>query len=77
MDMQTLINIGGGIIVAGIGWFARQLWEAVQALQHDMHQIEVDLPRNYVRKDEFTETMQRIEKIVERIYDKLEGKADK
>lgn len=77
METQTLINAGLGIILTGIGWFARQIWEATQALQRDMHEIEVELPKNYVRRDEFADTMKRIETIVERIYDKLEGKADK
>ncbi len=77
MDTQTIINVGGGVILATGGWFARQLWDAVRELRRDLHAIETELPRSYVRRDEFTETMQRIEKIVERIYDKLDGKADK
>ncbi len=77
MDHQTIINLAGGATLTALGWFARQLWEAVQELRRDVHQIEVDLPRNYVRKDEFTDTMKRIESIVERIFDKLDGKVDK
>lgn len=77
MDHQTLINLAGGATLTALGWFARQLWEAVQELRRDVHQIEVDLPRNYVRKDEFADTMKRIESIVERIFDKLDGKVDK
>lgn len=77
MDHQTLINLAGGATLTAFGWFARQLWEAVQELRRDVHQIEVDLPRSYVRKDEFTDTMKRIESIVERIFDKLDGKVDK
>lgn len=77
METQALINGALAIILTGVGWFARQLWEATQALQRDLHQIEVDLPKNYVRKEEFMDTMKRIETIVERIYDKLDGKADK
>ena len=77
MDTQTIINVGGGLILAGGGWFARQLWDAVGELRRDLHAIETELPKHYVRRDEFSETMQRIEKIVERIYDKLDGKADK
>jgi hypothetical protein len=77
MDTQSIINVGGGIILTGIGWFARQIWEATQSLQHDVHQIEVDLPKNYVRRDEYSSTMMRIEDMFQRIFDKLEGKVDK
>ena len=77
MDQQTLINIGGGIILAGIGWWARVIWESVQRLKDDLHEIEVDLPKSYVTKDDFNITMKHIESMVQRIYDKLDGKADK
>lgn len=77
MDTQTIINTGIGIILLSGGWFAREIWGAVKEMQRDMHKIEVDLPRNYVRKDEFTDSIRRIEEICERIFDKLDGKADK
>jgi len=77
MDHQTLINLGGGVILAGIGWWARVIWESVQRLKDDLHEIEVDLPKSYVTKDDFNQTMKHIENMVQRIYDKLDGKADK
>lgn len=77
MDPQSLINIGGGVILAGVGWWARVIWESVQRLKEDLHEIEVDLPKSYVTKDDFNITMKHIETMVQRIYDKLDGKADK
>ena len=77
MDPQSLINIGGGVILAGVGWWARVIWESVQRLKDDLHEIEVDLPKSYVTKDDFNITMKHIETMVQRIYDKLDGKADK
>jgi hypothetical protein len=74
---QGTINIAIGAALAVVGWFARQLWEAVQSLNGDIHQIEVDLPVNYVRKDEMDKRMDHIEDMFKRIYDKLDGKADK
>jgi hypothetical protein len=77
MDTQTLINAGLGIILTGIGWFARQIWEATQKLQDNLHKIEVDLPMHYVQKSDYSETMKRIEIMFERIFDKLDQKADR
>lgn len=77
MDHQSLINIGGAVILAGIGWWARVIWESVQKLKEDLHSIEVDLPKSYVTKDDFAKTMRHIEDMFQRIYDKLDGKADK
>lgn len=77
MDTQTLINTGLSALLAAIGWFARQLWDAVDGLKKDVHQIEVDLPKTYVMKDDLDKRMAHIEDMFQRIYDKLDGKADK
>jgi len=37
----------------------------------------VDLPKSYVSKHEFHDTMQRIESMVQKIFDKLDDKVDK
>jgi hypothetical protein len=74
---QGTINMAVGAALAVVGWFARQLWEAVQSLKGDIHQIEIDLPVNYVRKDDMDKRMDHIENMFQRIYDKLDGKADK
>lgn len=77
LDAQTLINVGLAAILAAVGWFARQLWEAVQRLQRDLHEVEVSLPTSYVSKNDFNTTMKHIESMFQRIYDKLDEKADK
>ena len=74
---QTTINLALGAALAVAGWFARILWEAVQSLKADIHQIEVDLPLHYVRKDDMDKRMDHIEHMFQRIYDKLDEKADK
>jgi hypothetical protein len=76
MDQST-INMVFGAVLAVAGWFARQLWEAVQALNADLHELEVDLPKTYVMKDDLDKRMAHIEDMFQRIYDKLDGKADK
>jgi len=77
VDAQTLINLGLGIILAGIGWWGRVVWDSLQKLKDDVHEIEIDLPKSYVSKDEFHDTMSRIEGMVQKIFDKLDGKMDK
>ena len=77
MDTQSLINLAGGIILAGIGWWARMIWESVQKLKDDLHQVEVDLPKSYVSKNDLDKRMQHIEDMFQRIYNKLDQKADK
>ena len=77
MEMQNFLNLAGGAAIAAGGWFARQLWDSVQELKKDIHQIEVDLPKNYVMKEDLDKRMAHIEDMFQRIYDKLDGKADK
>ena len=77
MDTQTLINLGGAIILAGMGWLARELWGAVKELRKDLHNIEVALPSHYIRKDEFQEGVKELKEICRQIFERLENKADK
>ena len=76
MDQST-INMVFGAILAVSGWFFRMLWEAVQTLKNDLQKVQIDMPVNYVRKDDLDKRMDHIEDMFKRIYDKLDGKADK
>jgi len=77
MDMQNLINLLGGAALSVFGWFARQLWDAMKELRADLHVLEVNLPEKYVKKDDIDRRMEHIESMFQRIYDKLDAKADK
>ena len=77
MDPQMLFNLASGAVVGGIGWFARQIWDSVQRLQAELHSLEVELPKTYVSKFDLDKRMDHIEGMFQRIYDKLDGKADK
>jgi len=77
VDTQNLFNLVAGSAIAVGGWFARELWDSVQSLKNDVHRIEVDLPKNYAMKDDLDKRMDHIEAMFQRIYDKLDGKADK
>lgn len=77
MDMQAILNLAAAIAFSVAGWLGRQLWDAVASLRADLHDLEKELPISYVRKDEFTDHMRRIEMKLDRIFEKLEGKADK
>ncbi len=77
MDTQTLINLAAGVTLAVIGWFARELWGAVKDLQKNLHEMEIDLPKSYVSKLDLDKRMDHIETMFQRIYDKIDEKADK
>jgi chaperonin cofactor prefoldin len=77
MEAQQIINIIVGTVLSVLGWFARQLWDAVQDLKKDMKSLEVDLPTHYVRKEELENRLDRLEDMLNRIFEKMDSKADK
>lgn len=84
MDWQIIVNIVAGVIVGVGGWFARRLYDAVDALQSDISRIELHLSENYVKKSEvdsfrtdMDKRFDRIEVLLDKLYDKLDQKVDK
>lgn len=77
MESQTLLNSLFSLVLLGTGWFLNELWRATKELRKDLHQIEAELPKEYVLKIDLDQRMRHIEEMFQRIYDKLDGKADK
>ncbi len=77
MDFQFFFNTVLGAALMVIGWFARQLWDATQKLKEDVSDLELNMSENYVKKIDITSRFDKIESILERLFDKLESKEDK
>lgn len=77
MEPQTIINLVAGSVLMVVGWLARELWVAVKELRADLHRIEIEMPTNYIRRDEFSEGMKEIKEMLRQIFDKMDGKVDK
>jgi hypothetical protein len=77
MDSQHLIDIGLGITSAVTGWFARELWSAVKDLKADLARLSVELPKTYVTRDDYRADLKEIKEMLGKIFDRLDGKADK
>ena len=77
MENQSLFNIGVVSILACIAWFARELWGKTQKHDERMNKIEVDLPTRYVSKVDIESRFDKLELILEKIFDRLDRKADK
>ena len=84
METQTTIDLIGGALLAIIGWFARQLWEAVNELKRDVNSLELHVSENYVKKidvnslkSDINVRFDRLEQLMDKVYDKLDNKADR
>jgi hypothetical protein len=76
MEPQTLINLGVGVILTIVGWLSRQLWDAVERMKADIKNIEITLPSHYARKDDIQSRFDKVEVMLEKIFDKLDLKQD-
>ena len=74
---QTVINILGGSAMAVAGWFMRMLWEADKELRADLSRLREELPKTYAEKMDLTRGFERVFEKLDRIEEKLDGKADK
>ena len=77
MDMNTIINIVLGVCLSVGGWFVRQMWDAVQNLKADIQRIEIELPTSYVRKSDLDARLDKIDDMLEKLFDRLNSKVDK
>ena len=68
-----LIGLACGIL----GWFARELYNATQALRKDLSALEVKLSSDYVRYDRLQDAMKPIMDSLHEIKIALQSKVDK
>jgi hypothetical protein len=84
VDYQVLFNVAGGLAAFLGGWWMKVLHESIRDLQdgekklaEKVSSIEVLVAGNYVKRDDFDRSVQAIFHKLDRIEDKLDGKADK
>lgn len=74
---QSIINSLLGGALSALGWFARQIWDAIKELRSDLARVREELPSHYVPKDEFHQFSAVLFKKLDRIEDKIDTKKDK
>ena len=74
---KTIINIVGGAILTAGGWFARTLWDAVQELKADLSNLRVEIAKDYVPRNDFNRLGDELKDMLNKIFEKLDHKADK
>ena len=77
MNPQTIINIAFAITGFLGGWILKIIWDEIKLLQKNQKGIEHDISSNYVRKDDYRVDIAEVKGMLVRIFDKLDGKADK
>ena len=77
MNVEQMVIGLIGIACAILGWFARELYNATQALRKDLSALEVEIGRDYVRYDRLQDVLKPVMDSLHEIKQALQGKADK
>jgi chorismate mutase len=88
MDWQTIINFVLGGFTALVGWFAREIWDAIKELRAEIKQLDQKLHTDFVRRDDFKDSMAEHKRDMERnftevkdligaLFKRMDNKADK
>ena len=84
VEFQDLFNTAMGALLVLGGWFMRIMWDSLQALQaqdrelaEKVGKIEVLVAGEYVKKDDFDRVIERLFDKLDHIELKIDQKADK
>jgi hypothetical protein len=77
MDWQTISIWALGILSTSYGWFISGIVRDQKALEKSLGDFKDSIGEKYVRKDDFKAHAERLESMIQRLIDKLDGKADK
>ena len=73
MDSQSLINALMGLAGFFGGWTINSLTKAIAKIEDRLQ----EMPDKYVAKDDYKDDIKSIHEMLNKIFDKLDGKADK
>lgn len=71
--LLAALSVGGGVL----GWFARELYGAVNKLKEDLKLLEVRIGTDYVRYDRLQDAMKPVLESLQEIKQALTHKVDK
>lgn len=84
MDQQQLFNVLFALVGVLGGWWMKAMWEAIKSLEqadkalgNQVADLKVLVAEGYVRTEQFDSMCKAIFAKLDRIEDKLDGKADK
>lgn len=77
LDTQTLVNIVLSGALSVMGWFAREMWDAVKELKAELSHLREEIPTKYISRNDYKSDLKEVKEMLYKIFDKLENKVDK
>lgn len=73
MSWEQIVIFALSLGFSVLGWFARQMWEAVQQLRKDLSILELKVSTDYVRYDRLKDIMEPVLETLQRIEKRVYG----
>jgi len=73
METQTLFNAAVGLAAFFGGWVLNNITKAIERLDADVR----EMPTTYVTKNDYHRDIDEVKVMLNKIFDKLDDKADK
>lgn len=68
MELQQILSLVLGIVIACLGWALRELWSSHKQLLDKHHAHALQVAENYVTKDDFKEQLEHIRQTCDNIW---------
>ena len=73
MDYQVLFNLAVTLAAFFGGWILNNITKAIERLDMDVRKM----PHDYVTKEDYRVDIRELKDLTQRIFDRLDGKADR
>jgi esterase/lipase len=77
MDTQQIFNLGASVIGTAAMWILKVIWDEIKALKEAQDNIQKDMAKEMVLKEDYRTDITDIKNMFNRILDKMDTKADK
>lgn len=77
MESQDVFN--AAITLSGVfgGWILKTIWDAIKDLKMEVRELNREVNQDFVRREDFKDSIVEIREMLNKIFDKLDNKADK
>lgn len=77
MESQDIFNAAITLSGAFGGWILKTIWDAIKDLKIEVRELNREVNQDFVRREDFKDSIVEIKEMLNKIFDKLDNKADK
>jgi uncharacterized protein YoxC len=77
MESQDIFNAAITLSGAFGGWILKTIWDAIKDLKTEVRELNREVNQDFVRREDFKDSIVEIKEMLNKIFDKLDNKADK